>query len=120
MMELVYQPNDAALALTILIALFSLPSIRTLIVRGSRVKNPNHERALYEDEDGIASEDSEAQFSNKPQFIAIFIFALLGLGFSIADAIFTAVQEHFEFVRSGVPILGIWLLVLAWASLVPL
>ena len=115
-MEFVYRPDDAALGLTILIVLYSLPSIRTLAVGGWRAKNPNHDGLLYEDEDGVASEDSMARFSNTAQFITIFILSLLALGVSIGEAIFTAVHEDFEFTRSGVPLLGIWLLVPAWVS----
>lgn len=115
-MELVYRPDDAALGLTILIALYSLPAIRTLAIGGWRAKNPNRDGILYEDEDGVASDDSIGRFSNTPQFIAIFIFALSALGLSIADAIFTAVREDFESVRSGVSLLGIFLLVPAWVG----
>ena len=116
MMELVYRPDDAAIGLTIWIALYSLPSIRTLAVGAWRVKNPNRDGILYRDEDGIASEDSMARFSNTAQFITIFIFALSALSLSIADAIFTVVKEDFEFLRSGASLLGIFLLVPAWVS----
>jgi hypothetical protein len=57
-----------------------------------------------------------AEFSNKPQFIAIFCFALSGLGLSFADVIFTAVQKHGESNFAGKQFVGIWLLLPAWVS----
>jgi hypothetical protein len=110
------KPDEIALGLTIVIALFTVPSLRSLGKANSRVKNPNHDDTLYEDEDGVATKDSMAQFSNKTQFMIIFIVALAGLAISIADAIFTAVKEGFIFARSEVPLLGIWLLIPAWVS----
>lgn len=108
--------DEVASGLTILIALSTIPSIRTLANGGWRVKSPNHAGAIFEDVDGAATPDSIAEFTNTPQFITIFVLTLLGLGISIADAIFTAVQESFEFGRPGIPIFGLWLLVLDWAS----
>ena len=116
MMGLVYQPDYAASGLAFLIALCSLPSLRRL-VQGSRyAKRPHQDGLVYEDEDGAASEDSMARFSNRAQFITIFIIALLALALSVADAIVTAVQQEFEFARSGTPVFGMFLLVPAWVS----
>jgi hypothetical protein len=115
-MQLAVKADEVASGLTILIALVTIPSIRTLAKGGWRVKSPNHAGPIYEDVDGAATSDSIAEFTNTPQFITIFVLALLGLGISIADAIFTAVQEGFGFGRPGVPIFSLWLLVLAWVS----
>jgi hypothetical protein len=111
-----FSPGGLALGLTIVIALFTVPSIRTLAKANWRVKNPNHDDALYEDEDGAATEESMAQFSNKTQFTIIFIVTLVGLAISFTDAIFTAVKEEFDFAQARVPLLGIWLLIPAWVS----
>jgi hypothetical protein len=115
-MELVYRQGDATLGLTILIVLYSLPAIRTLAVGGWRAKNTNRNGLMYEDEDGVASKESMARFSNKAQFVTIFTIAVLALGLSIAEAIFTVVEQDFEFARSGVPLLEILLLVPGWVS----
>lgn len=109
-------PDELALGLTIVIALFTVPSIRALSKANWRVKNPNHADTLYEDEDGTATNESMAQFSNKTQFTIIFIVALAGLAISLADAIFTVVKEGFVFAHSEVPLLGIWLLIPAWVN----
>jgi hypothetical protein len=113
-----FKPDELALGLTIVIALWTLPSIRSLSKAQAnwRVKNPNLDDKLYEDEDGTATEDSMAQFSNKTQFVIIFVVTLAGLAISIADAIFTAVKENFVFKRSGASLLTIWLLTPAWVS----
>lgn len=111
-----YQPDYWASGLAILIALLSIPFIRKLVTGNRNTKNLNQDGITYEDDDGVASEESAAQFSNKRQFIAIFIITLLAIAVSVADAIFTAVQQGFDFSRSAVPLLGITLLVPAWVS----
>jgi hypothetical protein len=109
------QLDYVALGLAILIALLSLPFFQKLI-RSRYAKNLHQDGIAYEDEDGVASEDSVAQFSNKAQFITIFIINILAIALSFADAIFTAVQQDFKFTRSGVPVMGIFLLVPSWVS----
>ncbi|KAM0477071.1 hypothetical protein ACHAPX_006030 [Trichoderma viride] len=113
-MASLYQPDYWASGLAILIALLSIPFIRQLVTGNRNTKNLNQDGITYEDDDGVASEESAARFSNKRQFIAIFIITLLAIAVSVADAIFTAVQNGFDFSRSAVPLLGITLLVPAW------
>ncbi|KAL7946055.1 P-loop containing nucleoside triphosphate hydrolase protein [Trichoderma barbatum] len=115
-MRLTYQPDYAASGLALLVTLYSLPYLQRLVVI-TRAKNRQQDGLMYEDEDGAANEDSIARFSNKAQFITIFIIALSAIAISGADAIFTAVQHEFTFGRSGVPLLGIFLLVPAWMLL---
>lgn len=111
-----HQPDYVASGLAILIVLLSIPFIRKLTTGSRNAKNLYQDGIKYEDDDGVASEDSAAQFSNKRQFIAIFIITVLAIAISGADAIFTAVQHGFDFSRSAVPLLGIFLLVPAWVS----
>jgi hypothetical protein len=118
-MQLAVEADNIASGLAILIVLFTIPSIRTLVEGGWRVKSPNHAGATYEDLDGAATPDSIAEFTNKPQFITIFSLVLLGLGISLADAIFTTVQEGFSFGRPGIPSFSLWILVIAWVSYTP-
>jgi hypothetical protein len=113
-MRLAPQLVDLAIALTIFIFLFTVPSIRSLAKGNWRVKNPNHDQALYEDEDGAASTESTDQFSNKLQFILMFAVALIGLGLSIADAVFTTIQTNSRTASSGPHLVGIYLLFPAW------
>ncbi|KAH6603669.1 P-loop containing nucleoside triphosphate hydrolase protein [Trichoderma cornu-damae] len=116
-MGLVYQPDFAASGLALLIVLCSLPFLRRLVSGSRHAKNLHQDGLPYEDEDGVASEDSTAQFSNKAQFVTIFVITLLAIAVSGADAIFTAVQQGFEFGRSETCLLGIFLLVPAWILL---
>ncbi|RDW69893.1 hypothetical protein BP5796_08290 [Coleophoma crateriformis] len=109
--------DEVASGLTVVIALLAIPSIRTLAKDGWRVKSPHRAGAMYEDVDGAATPASIAEFTNTPQLIAIFALALLGLAISIADAIFTAVQEGFQIGQPGIPILSLFLLVGAWVLL---
>lgn len=110
------QPDYVASGLAILIALLSIPFIRKLVTSRRNTKNLYQDGITYEDIDGVASEDSAAQFSNKRQFIAIFTISLLAIAISLANAIFTAVQQGLDISRSAVPLLGIFLLVPAWVS----
>ncbi|KAH8129144.1 hypothetical protein FP744_10005119 [Trichoderma asperellum] len=111
------QPDYVASGLAILIALLSIPFIRKLVTGRRNTKNLYQDGTTYEDIDGVASEDSAAQFSNKRQFIAIFTISLLAIAISGANAIFTAVQQGLDISRSAVPLLGIFLLVPAWTLL---
>jgi hypothetical protein len=113
-MDLVPHLEDVALALTILIFLFSISSIRTLAKGNWRVKNPNHDQALYEDEDGAASTESAEKFSNKVQFVTIFAVASTGFGLSIADAIYSAVLKRSRTQITHPYLIEIFLLVPAW------
>lgn len=116
-MRLVPQLEDVAIALTIFVFLFSIPSILSLAKGNWRVKNPNHDQALYEDEDGAATTESADEFSNNIQFIIAFIVALIGVGLSIADAIYSAVQENASTEISHSHLVGLYLLVPAWVKL---
>lgn len=109
-----YQPDYVASGLAILIALLSIPFLRKLVTGSRNAKALNQDGITYEDVDGVASQDSAAQFSNKRQFIAIFIITVLAIAISGAEAIFTAVQQGFDLSRSAVPLLGISLLVPVW------
>lgn len=115
-MELMHRHGDAALALTLLVVLYSLPAIRALAVGGWATRNPHRDGLMYEDEDGVATKESMARFSNKAKFVTIFTIVVLALGLSITEAIITAVQQDFDIARSDVPLLEIVLLVPAWVS----
>lgn len=113
MMSLIPQLEDVAIALTIFIVLFTITSVRSLAKGKWRAKNPNGQ-ALYEDEDGAASTESAEQFSNKIQFILIFVEALTGLGLSIADVVFTSIDAKTSTASSDPRHVGIFLLFPAW------
>lgn len=107
-----FELDAIAIGLAVVIALFTVSSVRTLGKAKLHLKHPNHDDALYEDEDGAATAESMKKFSTRTQFSIIFIVTLLGLALSIANAIFTAVHENFDFACS--PLLAIWLLFPAW------
>ena len=116
-------PVDVAYTLAIFIIIYSIPSIWSLVTGSWRVvKNPNHGEALYEDEDGAATIESTKEFSNKTQFIIIFVVAMIGLALSIADFVFLTTRKLHIF--DGSPsengndnnFLGIALLVPAWVK----
>jgi hypothetical protein len=115
-----FDPDAIVIGLAIIIALFTVSSVRTLGKAKLHLKNPNLDDALYEDEDGTATVESMAEFSTRKQFTIIFIVALVGLTLSIADAIFTSVHENFDLATSRVPLLGIWFLIPAWVCRDPI
>jgi hypothetical protein len=114
MMRLAPLLEDVAIALSIFIFIFTIPAIRSLVKGNWRVKNPNHDQALYEDEDGAASEESVENFSNILQFLIAFAIALIGLGLSIADAVFATVQKNSNTASFSPPLVGILLLFPCW------
>lgn len=116
-------PVDVAYVLTIFILAYSIPSVWSLVTGSWRViKNPNYGKTLYEDEDGAATIESTKAFSNKTQFIIIFVVAVLGLALSIADFVFltTRTLHGLNDSPSGNwrhnNVLGIKLLVPAWVE----
>ncbi len=81
------------------------------------MKNPNHDQELYKDEDGIASAESMARFSNKLQFIIIFAVAVIGLGLSIANVVYTIIEEKSRAASTDHHLVKILLLVPDWVRL---
>lgn len=111
-------PDDAALAFFILITLITIPSVRRIFKAGWSKKNPHYGDTIYEDEDGIANKESMASFTNTPQFIVIFVITCVGLGLSIADMVYTALElVKFKNLAGSTPVLGIWLLIPSWTFL---
>lgn len=117
-------PVGMAYALSILILLFSIPSILSLVM-GTRQngKSPKRGETLYEDEDGAATTQSTKEFSNKTQFTIIYVVSVIGFGLSIADFVLLATRELHIFDSSSSKNgdsnkgLGIELLVPAWVKL---
>lgn len=109
-MEISIALGEAAIVLFALISLGTLLPARRLF--RTRWKTTTFEDIGYEDEDGAATKDSMAQFSNKRPFIVLFLFALCGLGLSFADLVIATVNAH-----GGKNVaVGIWLLPPAWVS----
>ncbi|KAN0096589.1 multidrug resistance-associated protein [Hyaloscypha variabilis] len=117
MMGLIPQLEDVAIALTIFIFFFTIPSIRSLAKGTWRAKKDPLDQALFEDEDGAASAETADQFSNKVQFLLIFLIALIGLGLSIADTVFTIIDSNSSTASSSPRHIGIYLLFPAWLLL---
>jgi hypothetical protein len=114
MMGLIPQLEDVAIALTIFIFFFTIPSIRSLAKGTWRAKKDPLDQALFEDEDGAASAETADQFSNKVQFLLIFLIALIGLGLSIADTVFTIIDSNSSTASSSPRHIGIYLLFPTW------
>lgn len=95
----------------ILTAIFTVPSISRLAKRPWRVKTTNDD-GIYKDEDGAATEESMAKFSNKAQFAVILGATGVGLAVSFALAIFATVRRENSF--SELSFTQIWLLFPAW------
>ncbi|PYI02730.1 P-loop containing nucleoside triphosphate hydrolase protein [Aspergillus sclerotiicarbonarius CBS 121057] len=110
-MEFSIAPDEVAVVLFVLIFLGTLPPAWRLL--RTRSKTPTFEDIRHEDQDGAATKESMAQFSNKPQFIVLFVFGLCGLGLSFAHLVIAAVNAHGE---KNVAV-GIWLLPPAWLFL---
>ena len=99
-----------AYAFLILIAVFAIPSIWRLAKAPWRVKTIV-EPEIYEDEDGVATEESMAQYSQKIPFIFILGSTSIGLAESFALAVFATVRKEFF---SELCLTETWLLFVAW------
>lgn len=101
---------NVAYASFTLVVLFSLPSIWRLAKAPWRV-NPPSSPTLYEDEDGVATEESMAHFSTKRQFVVIFFAAPIGIAASFGLAVWaTVLKPSF----SDLIIVQLWLLFASW------
>lgn len=92
--------------------LFSLPSLWRLCKAPWLVKSPSI-AALYEDEDGIATEESMQRFSSKQQFVVVFFAAAVGIAASFGLAVWATVQKD---VVPDIAITQLWLLFASWVG----
>ena len=95
----------------VLTAIFTIPSLLRLAKRLWRVKATNND-GVYEDEDGMATEESMAKYSAKDFFAVIFGVAGIGLAVSFASAVFATVRRENSF--SELALTQLWLLFSAW------
>ena len=102
---------NTSYAFFFLTAVFTIPSVSRLIKRPWRVKSTNND-ALYEDEDGVATEESMAKYSTKAHFAVIFGAAGLGLAVAFALAVFATVRRENGF--TDLCLTQLWLLFPAW------
>jgi hypothetical protein len=96
----------------ILTAIFSVPSISRFAKSPWRVKTAND--GVYEDEDGVATEESMSQYSTKYQFAVSIGVTGIGLAVSFALAVFATVRRENSF--SELCLTQLWLLFAAWVS----
>lgn len=103
----------ASIALT---AAFTIPPIFRLTKRPflTAVKSTN-EDALYEDEDGVATEESMARFSNRRLYTLILAISVLGLATSFTTAVSAAVRRGNDFEKFC--LVQLWLLFASWVNL---
>ncbi|TGO20737.1 hypothetical protein BPAE_0269g00070 [Botrytis paeoniae] len=102
--------NELSNAAPILIGLFTIPTAWRFIRNFKSPRVTNHE-VLYEDKDGVATEESMAKYSTKRQFVIIFTSLIVGLLASFGLAVFATVVKnefsHWSFTH-------IWLLFVSW------
>lgn len=94
-----------------LIGLFTIPTAWRFARNFKSPKSTNHE-ALYEDKDGVATEDSMAKYSTKLQFVMIFTSLIVGLLVSFGSAVFATVEKKEGF--SDYCLMQLWLLFVSW------
>jgi hypothetical protein len=101
---------EVAYTSSALVAVLSLPSLWRLAKTPWRVKTPNLP-LRYEDDDGVATEESMARFSVKRPLIVIFVGAPLGIAASFGLAVWGTIPNP-TLADSGV--LQLWLLFASW------
>ncbi|KAH8588532.1 ABC bile acid transporter [Bisporella sp. PMI_857] len=98
----------------VLIALSTIPSVWRLAKHTRHVGAAN-ETALYEDEDGVATEESMARFNTKWHFRGIFAVVGAGLITSLGTAIAVAVRKNVGY--PDLALAQLWLLFPSWIFL---
>jgi hypothetical protein len=102
--------NAVGLALVGLLTILPFwPASRSILSTKTRRVPPTE--GLYQDEDGIASKDSETAFSSKIQCFVLFISTLSGACIALASAaLFTAHLPNHDAV------VVVWLQFASWVS----
>ncbi|KAA8569106.1 hypothetical protein EYC84_000776 [Monilinia fructicola] len=103
--------NELSFAAPTLIGLFTLPTAWRFVKNFKQPKSTNHE-VLYEDKDGVATEESMAKYSTKLQFVIIFISLTVGLVISFGLAVLATVEKNKGF--SDLCLAQLWLLFISW------
>lgn len=103
---------DASYGSIVIIAISTIPSIVRLAKR-RRVKAANDGK-LYEDADGVATEESMARYSTRHLYTITLVLAALGVATSLAHAIYATVEKNHDF--SKLALTQVWLLFAAWVS----
>ncbi|KAI9649273.1 hypothetical protein NHQ30_001843 [Ciborinia camelliae] len=85
--------NELSYAAPALIGLFTIPTAWRFVRNFKQPRSTNHE-ALYEDRDGVATEESMANHSTKLQFVIIFTSLIVGLLVSFGLAVFATVEKN--------------------------
>ena len=103
MLENISRSLVAGVAGLALVFLLTLPSLAGV---ASHLRDPKPQSKIYEDEDGVATQKSVAEYSAKLPKIFLSVFAVLGLGTSIALAVLETV--------AGVDVIEGWVNVGKW------
>lgn len=113
--------NDATISLIVqatgvgLITLSTIPSIFHVGRKASKGKEVQYD-VLYEDKDGVATSESQAQYSVKWPRIIVSIGAGLGLGCSIALSVFSTMHHLKANNVSGLSLAKDWATSFSWVS----
>ena len=79
-------------ASTIIVTISTVPSVLRLAKR--RRGKPANDAKLYEDEDGVATEESTGNFKPRWYYLSTLVLAIVGLATSLALAIFSTVRVY--------------------------
>lgn len=104
---------NASWALFAVVVLFTLPSFWRLCKAPWRPNSPASAATLYEDQDGIATEESMARFSAKRQFFGTFFATAIGIVSSFGLAVWATVLKD-DFSDSA--IFQLWTLFASWVG----
>ena len=83
----------AAAASLVLVALLTFPSVIAFV---SHFRAPNPKSTLYEDKDGVATEESVAEYTAKVPKILFSLFTIVGLSTSIALAALSTLNRDLD------------------------
>lgn len=95
-----------AVASTVLLA----PKIRSVLDKRKRA-GPIHLKELYEDEDGVATELTESEYTVHIQKVVAIIAAIAGTACSYSSSVRSLVNEDYSFI------IGWWVYTAAWVGI---
>lgn len=77
----------------LLVALLTTPALNGVL---SHFREPKSKPAIYEDKDGVASEESMAAYSVTYPKIFLSIFSVIGFGTALALAVLGTLDSHLD------------------------
>ncbi len=101
-----------------LIAVTGTSTLIAIHLSSKDVRQKRERAALYEDEDGVATEETQSRYQKTAKWLLIFLglFSVAGLGTAISYGITGLIEAHGQYRSSASPVLAGFSPTVIWVS----